>query len=72
LSQLLPRYRPDDSGDRVSKAVGVSETAQAGPGAAGGGWRHLRGLPVLTYGVGGAMLGTRPEREVLKLDRRKF
>ena len=35
----------------------MSEAVQAGPGAAGGDWRHLRGLPVLTYRVGGAMLG---------------
>jgi hypothetical protein len=72
VASLPPRYLPDDSGARVKKASQEDGPMSAAPGSAGGDWRRLRGLPVLTFGIGGAMLGSRPEREVLKLDRRKF
>jgi hypothetical protein len=71
-SLLAARYRRDDSGARVARAIQEDRPISAAPGSAGGDWRHLRGLPLITRTVGGSMLGSRPEREILKLDRRKF
>jgi hypothetical protein len=72
LSPLLAKFQPDDSPARVARAVQDGEAAQLTtfPGTAGGDWRRLRGLPVVSEGVQGAMFGTRPDREVLKLDDR--
>jgi hypothetical protein len=60
---LLPRFRrsqPEPPPLQRSYASSADE-------------RHLRlrGIPVLTQGVGGAVLGSRPERAILKLDRRQ-
>jgi hypothetical protein len=73
VAPLLPSFTPDDSGTRVAKAVQAGGEIHVGPGSAGGHWRQLRGLPVIgRFTAGGAMFGSRPECEVLKLDRRKF
>ena len=72
VAPLLPRFRPDDSGARVQKAIRWVEPMSAGAGPAGGDWRQPRGLPVIgRFTAGGAMFGSRPEREILKLDRRQ-
>jgi hypothetical protein len=65
---LLPKYRPDELPAKVEKIV--AEAPQAGPGSGGDGYLQRRGVPILSRGVGGAMLHSRPEREVLWLDDR--
>jgi hypothetical protein len=63
---LLPRVRRSESRPSSTK---VPERSYFTP--AGGDHLRLRGIPVLAPGVGGAALGGRPEREVLRLvDRR--
>lgn len=62
---LLPRFR------RVEPTIVVPTTAPEIHAAAGGDHIQLRGIPVLAYGVGGAQLGSRPEREVLRLDKKE-
>jgi hypothetical protein len=66
---LLPKYRLDELPAKVEKIV--AEAPQAGPGSSGDGYLRRRGVPILSRGVGGAQLGTRPEREVLRLDERE-
>jgi len=68
LAQLLPRFTADETSKRVSKAVGESEQSRMLPGTAGGDWRRLRGLPVIARGVSGEVMGSRPDRAVLRLD----
>jgi hypothetical protein len=69
LSQLLPRFKADETPQRVKKAVGESEHSRMLPGTAGGDWRKLRGLPVIARGVSGEVMGSRPDRAILRLDR---
>ena len=54
----------------VDRAVqAASGVVQANPHASGGDALALRGLPVLVKGgFGGAVLGSRPDRAVLRLD----
>jgi hypothetical protein len=66
----MAKYRPDELPAKVEKIV--SEAPQAGPGSSGDGYLQRRGVLILSRGVGGAMLGSRPERGILKLDRRRF
>lgn len=56
---LLPRFRKTRSAQTPPPERTYSETA-------GGDHLRLRGIPVLAHGVGGAQLGSRPEREVLR------
>jgi len=49
--------------------VKAGEDMQVGPGLGATDWRRMRGLPILTRGIGGTLLGSRPEREVLKVDK---
>jgi hypothetical protein len=70
VSQLLPRFKADETPQRVKKAVGESrEHSRMLPGTAGGDWRKLRGLPVIARGVSGEVMGSRPDRAVHRLDR---
>lgn len=61
---LLPRFR------KVEPTIVIPTTNQEIHTAAGGDHIRLRGIPCIAYGVGGAQMGSRPEREVLKLDKR--
>jgi hypothetical protein len=71
LAQLASRFRENDQAAKVDKAVQAGEAVQANPHTSGADALALRGLPVLIKGgFGGAVLGSRPERAVLRLDRR--
>jgi hypothetical protein len=70
VALLLPRFCPDDSGDRVKKAVGAVESVQAGPGTAGGDKRDMRMVPIIGAGIASEVPGTRPDRAILRLDGR--
>jgi hypothetical protein len=63
----MPRFKADETSKRVQKAVGESERSML-PGTAGGYWRKLRGLPVIARGISGEVMGSRPDRAVLRLD----
>jgi hypothetical protein len=69
LAQLLPRFTAEETSKRVQKAVGSSEQSRMLPGTAAGDWRKLRGLPVIARGISGEVMGSRPDRAVLRLDR---
>ena len=73
VAPLASRFRPDDQAAKVDKAVRAGEPVQVAPGSTGDDWQRRRGAPNIgRFTPGGAMFGSRPEREVLKLDRRKF
>lgn len=62
-NHLLPRYRKEQSAQTpasMERTYTVSSDEKH---------IRLRGIPVLAQGVGGAQLGTRPERAVLRLDK---
>jgi hypothetical protein len=59
----------NEQATKVDKAVKAGEDMQVGPGLGATDWRRMRGLPILTRGIGGTLLGSRPEREVLKVDK---
>jgi len=70
VSQLASRFRENDQPAKVDRAIQAGEAVQANPHASGGDALALRGLPVLVKGgCGGAVLGSRPDRAVLRLDR---
>jgi hypothetical protein len=64
----MAKYRQDELPAKVQKIV--ADAPQAGPGSSGDGYLQRRGVPILSRGVGGAMLHSRPERQVLQLDKR--
>jgi hypothetical protein len=65
---LLPKYRPDELPAKVEKIV--STPSEVAPGSSGDDYLRRRGVPILSFGgAGGSMLNTRPEREVLKLEK---
>ena len=68
VSQLLPRFRLDQTPQRVSKAIGASEAVQTG--SAGGDRRDMRMVPIIGPGIESALPFTRPDRAILRLDRR--
>jgi hypothetical protein len=65
----MAKYRPDELPAKVERIV--AEAPQAGPGSSGDGYLQRRGVPILSRGVGGAMLHSRPERQVLRIDERR-
>jgi hypothetical protein len=66
VSQLLPRFRLDETPKRVQKAVAEAQAVLADPRARGDDWRRLRGLPCVARDVSGEMFGTRPDRDVIR------
>jgi hypothetical protein len=70
VALLLPRFTANETSKRVDKAVQAGEAVQAG--SSGDDYLRRRGVPILSYGVGGAMLYSRPERQVLRLDRQRL
>jgi predicted TPR repeat methyltransferase len=68
LAQLASRFRENDQPAKVDRAVQAGEEGvQANPHASGGDALALRVL--VKGGFGGAVLGSRPDRAVLRLDR---
>jgi hypothetical protein len=53
--------------DKITRDMGEQTPTITGATLPGDG-RRLRGIPVVSKGVQGAMFGTRPDREIDKLD----
>jgi len=64
----MAKYRPDELPAKGQKIV--SEPSQLTPGSSGDDYLRRRGVPVLSFGVAGAMANTRPDRAIMRLDKR--
>lgn len=67
---LLPRFRQPDPLRAKSPAPSPMSSKPQTATPAGGDHIRLRGIPCIANGVGGAQNGTRPDRAVLRLDKR--
>jgi hypothetical protein len=63
---LVARFCPDDSGDRVKKAVGDAQPVLPNPRALPNDATRLRGIPAIGRNVAGEVFGSRPDREVIR------
>jgi hypothetical protein len=77
VSQHLPRYRRVQLEDAAKLERVLSETGaeqpepEVRPSARGGDWRRMRGLPIVSRGVAGAIPDTNPARAVLEIELRR-
>ena len=66
MAQLASRFRENDQVAKVNRAVGDAEPVLPNPRALPNDATRLRGIPCIARNVEGAVMGTRPDRIVIR------